>query len=39
VNAPRASRSDRKHCLRHNEVIAKLLKKKTPVRVGRGFSF
>ena len=25
ANAPQASRSDRKHCLRHNEVIARLL--------------
>ena len=31
MNAPQASRSDRKHCLRHSEVIARLLKKKTPI--------
>jgi hypothetical protein len=36
VSAPQASRSDRKHCLRHGEVIARLLKKENPGRLAPG---
>jgi hypothetical protein len=39
VSAPQASRSDRKHCLRHSEVIARLLKQENPGHIVAGVLF